>query len=107
MDGRKGQPAIVNRAPPAVCTQGTRSSSRGSPSFRIQITLPTGTTCRDACWDTDGVRAGRLTSEDATQDRLDIRSYIDTARKHGQDVLHVLHRLMPGDPWTPPAPAPA
>jgi transposase len=51
--------------------------------------------------------SGRLTSEDATQDRLDIRSYIDTARKHGQDVLHVLHRLMRGNPWTPPAPAPA
>jgi transposase len=50
--------------------------------------------------------SGRLTSEDATQDRLDIRSYIDTARKHGHDVLHVLHRLMLGDPWTPPAPAP-
>ena len=27
--------------------------------------------------------SGRLTSEDATQDRLDTRSYIDTARKHG------------------------
>ena len=26
--------------------------------------------------------SGRLTSEDATQDRLDIRSYIDTASKH-------------------------
>ena len=49
--------------------------------------------------------SGRLTSEDATQHRLDIRSYIDTARKHGQDVLTVLHRLMLGDPWTPPAPA--
>ena len=49
--------------------------------------------------------SGRLTSEDATQDRLDIRSYIDTARKHGQDVLTVLHQLMLGDPWTPPAPA--
>ncbi|MGH3119773.1 MAG: hypothetical protein ACRDND_01895 [Streptosporangiaceae bacterium] len=51
--------------------------------------------------------SGRLTSEDATQDRLDIRSYIDTARKHGQDVLTVLHRLMTGDPWTPPVPATA
>ncbi len=30
--------------------------------------------------------SGRLTSDDVTQDRLDIRSYIDTARKHGQDV---------------------
>ncbi|MGH3198013.1 MAG: IS66 family transposase [Streptosporangiaceae bacterium] len=51
--------------------------------------------------------SGRLTSEDTTQDRLDIGSYIDTARKHGQDVLTVLYRLMTGDPWTPPAPATA
>ena len=27
--------------------------------------------------------SGRLTSDDVTQDRLDIRGYIDTARKHG------------------------
>jgi transposase len=51
--------------------------------------------------------SGRLTSEDATQDRLDIHSYIDTARKHGQDILTVLRRLMTGDPWTPPIPADA
>ncbi|MFI5068631.1 MAG: IS66 family transposase [Streptosporangiales bacterium] len=51
--------------------------------------------------------SGRLTSEDTTQDRLDIHSYIDTARKHGQDVLTVLYRLMTGDPWMPPAPASA
>jgi transposase len=49
--------------------------------------------------------SGRLTSEDATQDRLDIRSYIDTARKHGQDVLAVLRSVMTGAPWHPPAPA--
>jgi len=46
--------------------------------------------------------SGRLTSEDTTQDRLDIHSYIDTARKHGQDVLTVLYQLMTGDPWMPP-----
>jgi transposase len=51
--------------------------------------------------------SGRLTSEDTTQDRLDIHSYIDTARKHGQDVLTVLYRLMTGDPWMPRAPATA
>jgi transposase len=51
--------------------------------------------------------SGRLTSEDTTQDRLDIRSYIDTARKHGQHVLTVLRTLMTGNPWTPPAPSPA
>ena len=47
--------------------------------------------------------SGRLTSQDATQDRLDIRSYIDTARKHGHDVLTVLRSLMTGNPWCPPA----
>jgi transposase len=49
--------------------------------------------------------SGRLTSQDTTQDRLDIRSYIDTARKHGQDVLTVLRGLFTGAPWRPPAPA--
>jgi hypothetical protein len=34
--------------------------------------------------------SGRLTSEDVTQDRLDIRSYIDTARKHGINVMTAL-----------------
>ena len=49
--------------------------------------------------------SGRLTSEEVTQDRLDIRSYIDTARKHGQDVLTVLRSAMTGTPWSPPVPA--
>ena len=51
--------------------------------------------------------SGRLTSDDTTQDRLDIRSYIDTARKHSQDVLTVLHTLFTGSPWAPPAPGQA
>ncbi len=51
--------------------------------------------------------SGRLTSEDATQDRLDIRSYIDTARKHGHRPLDILRRLFTGNPWQPPAPVPA
>ena len=34
--------------------------------------------------------SGRLTSDDVTQDRLDIRSYIDTARKHGLGALEIL-----------------
>ena len=48
--------------------------------------------------------SGRLTSDDTTQDRLDIRSYIDTARKHGCDVLAVLYALFTGSPWMPPTP---
>ena len=47
--------------------------------------------------------SGRLTSDDVTQDRLDIRSYIDTARKHGQNAIAVLCDLMTGSPWRPPA----
>ena len=49
--------------------------------------------------------SGRLASDDVTQDRLDIRSYIDTARKHGKHAMDVLHDLMLGRPWRPPAPA--
>jgi transposase len=51
--------------------------------------------------------SGRLTSEDITQDRLDIRSYIDTARKHGCNVMDVLRTVMTGTPWSPPVPSPA
>jgi hypothetical protein len=47
--------------------------------------------------------SGRLASDDVTQDRLDIRSYIDTARKHGLGAYEVLHQLMTGNPWLPPA----
>jgi transposase len=47
--------------------------------------------------------SGRLTSDDVTQDRLDIRSYIDTARKHGLGAYEVLHQLMLGNPWLPQA----
>jgi transposase len=50
--------------------------------------------------------SGRLTSEDTTQDRLDIRSYIDTARKHGASVMDVLRGAMTGTPWSPLIPAP-
>jgi hypothetical protein len=43
--------------------------------------------------------SGRLTSEDTTQDRLDIRSYIDTTRKHGINVnprrRHPAYRASP------------
>ena len=49
--------------------------------------------------------SGRLTSDDVTQDRLDTRSYIDTARKYGKNAMDVLHDLMLGRPWRPPAQA--
>jgi transposase len=49
--------------------------------------------------------SGRLASDDVTQDRLDIRSYIDTARKHGRNAMDVLHGLMLGKPWRPPVQA--
>jgi Transposase IS66 family len=49
--------------------------------------------------------SGRLTSEDTTQNRLDIRSYIDTARKHGHDAMTVLRSLFTETPWHPPEPA--
>lgn len=47
--------------------------------------------------------SGRLTSDDVTHNRLDIRGYIDTARKHGPGAPDVLEQLMPGRPWMPPA----
>ena len=49
--------------------------------------------------------SGRPAGDDVTQDRLDIRSYIDTARKHGKNAMDVLHGLMLGRPWRPPAQA--
>jgi hypothetical protein len=45
--------------------------------------------------------SGRLASDDVTQERLDIRNYIDTARKHGKNAMDVLHDLMLGKPWQP------
>lgn len=50
--------------------------------------------------------SGRLTSEDATKDRLAIRSYLDTARKHGTDAITALRQAITGNPWTPPQPVP-
>ena len=50
--------------------------------------------------------SGRLTSEEITQDRLDIRSYIDTIRKHKADVLTGIRNALTGDPWRPPIPTP-
>jgi hypothetical protein len=42
-------------------------------------------------------------SDDVTQDRLDIRGRIDTARKHGLGAYEILYQLMTGNPWLPPA----
>jgi transposase len=50
--------------------------------------------------------SGRLTSDQVTQDRLDIRSYIDTARKHGVNVMTALRQAITGSPWRPPLLAP-
>lgn len=50
--------------------------------------------------------SGRLTSDTITQDRLDIRSYIDTARRHGLDIMTALRDALAGNPWAPPLPAP-
>jgi hypothetical protein len=46
-----------------------------------------------------------LASDDITQDRLDIRGCVDTARKHGRNAFAVLCDLMLGTPWQPPAQA--
>jgi transposase len=45
--------------------------------------------------------SGRLTSEAVTQDRLNIRSYIDTARKQGINVMTALRQAITGNPWRP------
>ena len=55
--------------------------------------------------DQSGVAFGRLASDDVTQDRLDIRGYINTVRKHGHNAMDVLHQVMAGTPWRPPAAA--
>jgi hypothetical protein len=51
--------------------------------------------------------SGRLTSEDVTQDRLGIRSYLDTARKNGINSMTALRQALAGHPWRPPTPAAA
>jgi transposase len=50
--------------------------------------------------------SGRLTSETVTQDRLNIRSYIDTARKNGINVMTALRQAITGNPWRPALPNP-
>jgi hypothetical protein len=50
--------------------------------------------------------SGRLTSTEIIQDRLDIRSYIDTIRKHKADILTGIRNALTSNPWRPPIPAP-
>jgi transposase len=49
--------------------------------------------------------SGRLRSETATRDRYAIRGYLDTARKHGADVMTAIRDALTGNPWMPPIPA--
>jgi transposase len=49
--------------------------------------------------------SGRLRSEAATRNRHAIRGYLDTARKHGADVMPAICDALAGNPWMPPIPA--
>ena len=50
--------------------------------------------------------SGRLTSAETTQDRLDIRSYIDTLCKHGANVMSGIRAALTANSWRPPTLAP-
>ena len=49
--------------------------------------------------------SGRLRFETATRNRYAIRGYLDTARKHGTDVMTAIRDALTGNPWMPPIPA--
>jgi hypothetical protein len=49
--------------------------------------------------------SGRLRSETAARNRYAIRGYLDTARKHGTDVITAIRDALTGNPWMPPIPA--
>ncbi|WP_412842879.1 IS66 family transposase [Candidatus Frankia alpina] len=49
--------------------------------------------------------SGRLTSENVTEDRLTLRSYVASAVKNGQNALTAIRGALLGNPWIPPAPA--
>jgi transposase len=49
--------------------------------------------------------SGRLRSEAATRNRYAIRGYLDTARKHGADIMTAIRDALTGNPWMPPIPA--
>jgi hypothetical protein len=48
--------------------------------------------------------SGRLRSETATRNRYAIRGYLDTARKHGEDIITAIRDALAGNPWMPPIP---
>jgi transposase len=49
--------------------------------------------------------SGRLRSEARTRNRYAIRGYLDTARKHGTDIMTAIRGALAGNPWMPPLPA--
>jgi transposase len=49
--------------------------------------------------------SGRLRSDAVTADRYAIRGYLDTARKHGQNIIDVIREALDGNAWTPSVPA--
>jgi len=49
--------------------------------------------------------SGRLRSETATRNRYALRGYLDTARKHGESVMDVIHGALAGNAWMPAVPA--
>jgi hypothetical protein len=49
--------------------------------------------------------SGRLRSEARTRNRYAIRGYLDTARKHGADMMTAIRGALTGNPWMPPLPA--
>ena len=53
---------------------------------------------------TEDLRAAH--SEEITQDRLDIRSYIDTLCKHGANVMSGIRAALTANSWRPPTLAP-
>lgn len=46
-------------------------------------------------------------NEKVAQGHLDIRSYVETGRKHGENRFALIERLVQGNPWTVPAQAEA
>jgi transposase len=47
--------------------------------------------------------SGGWRTQDGIKAFADVRSYIDTARKHGHNPLHALTQLLTGEPWAIPA----